>query len=175
VDERSIRPQQKLFWCWTAYINMILKLWEIRNVTQEEFAEKVCGIDRYGHACNCGSSSTDISRSLNFRGYDQSGMPFRVNTPLIESSPETTIIFYELLTPRPVLVAYRIPNSTLGHAVIIMGCEYYYEDGMYYITKLVIRDPSPDFVNIISQGRKEITGNDVAFFLRSIYAHWYVQ
>jgi len=60
----------------------------------------------------------------------------------------------------------------MGHAVIITGCECEVRNGITYVTKLFLRDPAPDVLNRVFNGRKEI--NDVTAFLNAIYAYWYV-
>ncbi len=165
-------PQKKDYWCWSASITMILNAYGIRNVNQHSFARVVCGIDKNGRAYNCGATNLDISRSLNLNGRDQYGQHYQVKAPLYTAAPNLTRLFNELENKKPVLVAYRYPNMPMKHAVVITGAEYYIENNTNYVTKLIIRDPDPNFWNQLNDGRKEIT--DVPGFLNSVKAHWYI-
>lgn len=159
--------QQSEYLCWAASITNILKAYGIYNITQQQFATRICGVK-----ANCPATNYDISRSLNFSGYDQNGYYFEVKAPLGYYKPNLSRLFEEIDLKKPVLVAYQYPNMQMGHAVLITGCEYQIRNGRKYITKLILRDPSPDIINQIYNGRKEIT--DVTGFLNSIYAHWFV-
>lgn len=164
--------QQKEYWCWTASITNILRAYGIYNVSQEQFAKNVCGVDVRGNACDCAATDFDITQSLNFYGDDQYGDHFTVQAPLIQYSPDINKIYDELNNNKPILVAYYSNSMEMGHAVIITGGECVVQDGVTYVTKLYIRDPSPDSLNKLYNGRKEV--NNVQNFLNAIYAHWYV-
>jgi hypothetical protein len=164
--------QQKEYWCWTASITNVLRAYGINNVSQQQFAKNVCGVDIHGKTCDCPATNYDITRSLNFRGYDQYGKSFKVNAPLRVAKLDINKLHKELNSNKPVLVAYRNNSMPMGHAIIITGCECEVKMGTTYITKLFIRDPAPDPINKLYNGRKEI--KNVTGFLNTVYAHWYI-
>ena len=164
--------QEKEYWCWTASITNILRAYGIRNISQEDFAQNICGVDLWGNACNCPATTYEITRSLNFRGHDQYYSPFRVEAPLHLTQPKIDKLYEELSAKRPILVAYGANYVQMGHAVIITGCECEIRGGGTYVTKLFLRDPAPNALNKLFNGRKEVT--DVPAFLKTVYAHWYV-
>lgn len=163
--------QQKEYWCWTASITNILRAYGINNVSQEQFAQNICGVDLWGNACDCPATNYEVTKSLNFRGTDQNFRSFEIKAPLNEFSPNIDRLYKELSENKPVLVAYKT-NTFIGHAVAVTGCECEVRNGTTYVTKLFIRGPSPDTINKICNGKKEV--KDVQAFLKRIYAHWYV-
>lgn len=176
VDTNSFNEvyahQRNTQWCAAACIEMIAKHHGI-DVAQEDLAKKHCGVDVNGNAYNCPAPLDVISRNLNFCTFQYDWAKFCISSSMHSGRPDGNRIIQEMQNGNPVVIAYKNQGSNVGHAVLITGVEWLYQNGRPVIQTLILRDPWPSVENIMNLGKRKIQGPRQ--FASNIYAHWYVR
>jgi len=171
VFDNVYAEQRNTQWCAAACIEMIGRLYGV-NVSQEELAKNHCGIDMYGNAYNCPATIEVISSNLNFCRSNRCAQTLCIKPSLEKGQPNANRVICELQRGNPIMIGHAVPNSNVGHAVLITGAEWSCQNGKHLIHKLILRDPWPSRENKLSNGR--IVVNAPRNFVNTIYAHWYI-
>ena len=149
--------------CWAASIEMALKYYGL-DISQDEFAAELCGVDIWGNACDCPGPTDIITKNLN-RCY----VTHCLNSQSNSGTPNAAYLFQLLKDNKPVIVGYHTGGS-VGHAVLVTAVTYertVFGDIPFSIT---VRDPDPDPMNQLRYGKKTYR---ISEFLPLIY-HWWV-
>jgi len=155
--------QEQDMWCWAASIQMLLNYYGI-SIHQRDIVSRV-----FGFPANEPGTDAEINASLNGWGVQTSGRRFVVRSSIVNGVPQPSVLYQELSSRRPVLLAFN-PGCSVGHAVVVTGVSLL--NGV--ITSLIYRDPWPTQQNVANKGRVELFTDDLAAFLPSVRAHWLV-
>ncbi|MFD2943321.1 papain-like cysteine protease family protein [Flavobacterium notoginsengisoli] len=162
--------QRNSNWCWAASIQMIFNYYGL-YITQEQIVYRSYGIEPTGSLPNWAGSLSVITANLNNWSVDNSGRQYVVSASLNWGAPSPSYLIQELYNQRPVLIGYKSgPNS--GHAVVLTACSYISTPSGPLIQTIVVRDPWPSEENIMTNGRNEYYGSNLASLMQS---HWYVR
>lgn len=159
--------QQGFNLCWAAGIQMRAA----HNglfVSQKYLASSACGTDVRGIPFDCPQNSYEITDYLNFCSRD--GIyNYCLKPKLYSGRPNLHWLKHQLENDNPILAAYLLPGAKIGHIVLITGIEYYYRGNNLYVSKFVVRDPSPDSYNLARRGRVVYRGRDFYNLIRSFW------
>jgi hypothetical protein len=161
--------QQNSMWCWAACIEMVLKHKGI-NISQRQFAAHTCGVNANGIPYNCPAGFDAITEHLNACWGNQY-YEYCIDAPMQQGAPDLFDLYNQLYNDNPIIVTYRENNARIGHAVVITGIEGYFWGNNIYVTKVFIRDPWSDLINMLQNGFKVKSPRE---FFRTVTAHWNV-
>lgn len=154
-------------WCWAASIQMVFNHYGI-IITQKQIVARTFGTNDFENLPNWTVSFKTITSNLNNWTIDNSGKWFFITSLYDKAAPETQVLINELKQNKPVIIGYK-KDPFSSHVVVITGVEYINDSKRPIVTKLIVRDPWPDRININNSGIKEFSSGDL---ISSIIAHW---
>jgi len=137
--EFKFAEQENTNWCWAASIQNILKYYGIEK-PQYQLAANLIGQVENWFTPNHTATIEQISGILNTLFILDFNDKYKV-TSICHSKVHDNIIITEIENNRPIL--YVINKSGSGHALVVIGADYYKEQMNKIIDKLYLFDPWP--------------------------------
>lgn len=128
------RAQQTPMWCWASSAEMVLAYKEI-NLPQETIVTKIKGAP-----LPVGGNPYDMIASTNSLLKDKDGKSVVVSGQFVIGTPIWTVLFNQMKNKRPVILTYST-GQWAGHAVVLIGIDYYKINDNIKISKFNIIDP----------------------------------
>ncbi len=141
LDDEKINKefefQRTPVWCWAACIQLCLRHNDV-DVTQKQIVEKT-----FGAAVNLPGNWIQMTKRLNGVMRDRNNKTVIVSGNVFVGSPTSEAIVNHLKSDQPIIIAFRIPQQNIGHAVLVTGVKYRIVNGRVVIETVDLRDPFP--------------------------------
>lgn len=133
----SVRGRQiQSNWCWAASIQMVLNYYGV-YADQRAIVQKI-----YGRQTNRPANGNQIINALSGWGFNIAN---RYSYIRAGYSNNLQNLLDDLKRERPIIVGMRNPNQNIGHAVVMTG--YYFkfdQNRRRRVTHIIVRDPWPN-------------------------------
>ncbi|WP_197439570.1 papain-like cysteine protease family protein [Calycomorphotria hydatis] len=140
--------QESLNWCWAACVQMVLSTRNVM-VTQPEIVANV----NAGYVEDRPGSPFEVLEQLD-RWKSADGQ-WELEALIGIGPPSLELMSLQFEQKTPLIVAYKNPGLSVGHAVVVTAVIYEQTRHGPRIVKVLVRDPWPDFRS--SSGKRELS------------------
>lgn len=148
IDESKFNSiyttQRRSQWCWAACIEMVLKNFGL-NVKQEDFVEKIYGLDCTTNQLpnRSAQSPNDVTRNLNGKFITKNSKTYHIQSHTTKGALDTNSLIKNLKKEHPIIMFFLTPQGG-RHVAIITGIDIIDQPcGNKVLRNIHYRDPFP--------------------------------